>query len=449
MPTIKTGWLKNNNGEKFSPKTLSSQVITSDGVTLESKIENDLATLENNVASKNHNHDNVYETKEDAQIKYDELVESKSDKNHIHAWDDLENKPFWAEDAVVSIVDEATYNIDPETGMATATTNGIPIIGEIYNVIYNGTEYKCLANIYDDGDISGAVLGNIGILTDENHTEEPFVIVLVGSTALVVCGDESFTISITGKNKIYHKIQMEYLPTFATNLQNGVFPGSLRSIGSCEEGGSYILGQYATSFGFDTKASGSYSHAEGQSTQASGDYSHTEGQSTQASGISSHAEGQSTQASGNGSHAEGFNTKAHGDYSHAEGYNTKASGISSHAEGLHTEAYGEFQHVQGKYNIIDSSNKYAHIVGNGSNVLSHTRSNAHTLDWDGNAWYQGTIRVGGSSFDDGNEIALKSELDVTNEEIQELREILATRAPLFENYQFISTEDINKICGNS
>lgn len=42
MPTIKTGWLENKNGEKFAPKTLSSQVQTSEGVLLEDKIKNDI-----------------------------------------------------------------------------------------------------------------------------------------------------------------------------------------------------------------------------------------------------------------------------------------------------------------------------------------------------------------------------------------------------------------------
>ena len=38
--TVKTGWLNDNNGDRFAPKTLLSQVMTSDGVTLESKLEN-------------------------------------------------------------------------------------------------------------------------------------------------------------------------------------------------------------------------------------------------------------------------------------------------------------------------------------------------------------------------------------------------------------------------
>lgn len=78
--------------------------------------------------------------------------------------------------------------------------------------------------------------------------------------------------------------------------------------------------------------------------------------------------------------AEGDSTKASGDYSHAEGYETKAS--------------GDHQHVQGKYNIGDSSNIYADIIGNGS---FDTRSNAATVDWQGNAWYAGEVYVGSTS----------------------------------------------------
>lgn len=44
MPTIKTGWLNDASGEKFAPKTLTSQVQTSDGTLLEDKIKEDIDT---------------------------------------------------------------------------------------------------------------------------------------------------------------------------------------------------------------------------------------------------------------------------------------------------------------------------------------------------------------------------------------------------------------------
>lgn len=98
------------------------------------------------------------------------------------------------------------------------------------------------------------------------------------------------------------------------------------------------------------------------------------------------------------SHAEGDGSEASGYYSHAEGKYTVTGGYYSHAEGEYTIAASQHQHAQGRYNIKDNRGKYAHIVGNGTDTSN--RSNAHTLDWDGNAWFAGTI--------EGTAIILKS-----------------------------------------
>lgn len=136
--------------------------------------------------------------------------------------------------------------------------------------------------------------------------------------------------------------------------------------------------------------------------EATGEYSHAEGWRVIASGMESHAEGDRVEASGDASHAEGMLTTASGDESHSEGSNTVASGDHSHAEGVNTIASGMNQHVQGKYNIEDNSDTYAHIVGNGNS--GNTRSNAHTLDWDGNAWFAGDVFVGGTSQTSGDKL---------------------------------------------
>lgn len=154
-------------------------------------------------------------------------------------------------------------------------------------------------------------------------------------------------------------------------------------------------GSYSHAEGDWTTASGKSSHAEGYYTKASGPYSHAEGYNTTASGDYSHAEGYKTIAGGQGSHAEGSSTKAHGGDSHAEGYNTTASGNYSHAEGYNTTANGSDSHVQGKCNIADTSNKYADIIGNGTSNTA--RSNAATVDWEGNAWFAGDVYTGSTS----------------------------------------------------
>ena len=210
-----------------------------------------------------------------------------------------------------------------------------------------------------------------------------------------------------------------------TNLVNGSADGSLRGIAAKAEDSDYTMGEYAVALGYKTTASGNYSYAEGFFSTASGSYSHAEGNGTAsgdcshseggtasgdrshseglstASGSYSHAEGNGTESSGHSSHAEGQNTVASGYASHAEGQNAVASDSGSHAEGENTIASSSYQHVQGRYNIKDESGKYAHIVGNGSFYYgSAHRSNAHTLDWDGNAWFAGDVYVGGTSQDD-------------------------------------------------
>lgn len=140
-------------------------------------------------------------------------------------------------------------------------------------------------------------------------------------------------------------------------------------------------------------ASGVDSHAEGSSTTASGDDSHTEGMCTTASGQSSHAEGEHTEASEIGAHAEGSYTKAMGAYSHAEGGSTTASGDYSHAGGVGTIAKNYYQTVIGRYNANKNS---AFIIGNGSSDTE--RSNALTVDWDGN--------ITGKSLTSANDLKL-------------------------------------------
>ena len=144
---------------------------------------------------------------------------------------------------------------------------------------------------------------------------------------------------------------------------------------------------------------------EGNGNIVSGNYAHAEGRINIASGNNSHAEGRINTTSGSSSHAEGRLNTASGQNAHAEGYNNIASGNHSHVEGYDNEASGHATHVQGKYNIIQQVTgpnylgKYCHIVGNGTSDTA--RSNAHTLDWNGNAWFAGDVYTGGTAMDSG------------------------------------------------
>lgn len=167
-----------------------------------------------------------------------------------------------------------------------------------------------------------------------------------------------------------------------TNLFNGNLSGSLLTYGALLKGAKSSLGEN--------------SFAEGESY---------------ASGDNAHSEGILCYASGNYSHAEGISSESSGESSHAENDNAIASGKSSHAEGYLTRANHYCQHVEGEYNIEDNSTatanergNYIHIAGNGI-ARGGTRSNAHTLDWSGNAWFAGDVYVGstsGKNRDDGS-----------------------------------------------
>lgn len=53
------------------------------------------------------------------------------------------------------------------------------------------------------------------------------------------------------------------------------------------------------------------------------------------------------------------------------------------------------QFALGRLSQANTRTNYAHIVGNGTSDTE--RSNAHTLDWEGNAWYSGDVYVGSTS----------------------------------------------------
>lgn len=139
-----------------------------------------------------------------------------------------------------------------------------------------------------------------------------------------------------------------------------------------------------------------------------GTNAHVEGTECEATTEANHAEGYHTSATGSYAHAEGRSTLAGGYASHAEGNSTAVNGKAAHVEGRSTVASGEYQHVQGKYNVEDTADTYAHIVGNGT--ADDARSNAHTLDWSGNAWFAGKVTVGAAPTED-LDVATKKYVD--------------------------------------
>lgn len=219
-------------------------------------------------------------------------------------------------------------------------------------------------------------------------------------------------------------VRFDQLDTYATTAQilNNIIDGSgssaLHQI-SCYANGDYSFAEgyqttaankYSHSQGYQSKALSSfYNHAQGYRTTSSGNSSHTEGYQTLASSTGAHAQGEETQAlaarahaegyktlaNKTSSHAEGSQTTADGYFTHTQGYRTYAASTAAHAEGSYTTASGQYSHAGGlytianeqaqtaigKYNVIPTTAQ-AFIIGNGASTAA--RSNAMTVDWDGN-----------------------------------------------------------------
>lgn len=147
------------------------------------------------------------------------------------------------------------------------------------------------------------------------------------------------------------------------------------------ESGTAIAPYYTLGVRSNNSAIGNYSTAEGYKTTASGYCSHAEGtpfgapdDGPMATSQGSHAEGRGTQSTALGSHAEGGGSVASGNYSHAQNFKTIAQ--------------GDDQTALGRYNVADSTS--AVIIGNGT---ISTRSNALTVDWNGNVNLKGQAKT--------------------------------------------------------
>ncbi len=277
-------------------------------------------------------------------------------------------------------------------------------MGKEYHVIVNGVRYRalCINNmpgndqIYETIIVTGdgfsiSIMNKMGYNTKyyTDNTKCAYEIKL--SDELLAAPP---TIQIL-------KMDIEYIPTY-------LMPKDLEILNSISVNRIGDIGTGSAAIGYKNTASNDFTFAMGIQTTASAPGAHAEGGLTVANASYSHAEGFKSASTGEYSHVEGIVCESSGQGSHAEGYYTVASGQRSHSEGCFTEAASQYQHVQGKYNVVDSNGVYAHIVGNGTG--KNNRHNAHTLDWQGNAWYSGKLSQEGTPIED-KDLATKKYVD--------------------------------------
>ena len=310
-----------------------------------------------------------------------------------------------------------------------------PVVGSTYTVVWDGVSYDVKMQRFD----GLGYIGNVNYVNMASGGNIPFAIVFAEDVFLVTESPAaSHTISIS--RAVVHKLDSKYLD-LPTNL--ATTDDVQEAVDVANEAHNIANSKMKAN---NPVGTGSFSMNRKSGTTI-GDFSHAEGRNTTASGSNSHAEGHNTTASGSSSHAEGAITKASGFYSHAEGYDVIASGSYSHAEGNGTRAIGGSSHTEGKFNISDAANTYAHIVGNGASDTK--RSNAHTLDWEGNAWYQGDVYVGstsGTNKDEGSKKLATEEY--VNTALEDLSAsggfVVQAEPPEDKNVLWVDTDDESK-----
>lgn len=327
--------------------------------------------------------------------------------------------------------------------------------GEVLKIIVDGKE-GLLAVTFERGKF-----GFSGVFTGSVYWRAGNVLSLVAQNDFITFNlGDTYTASFEDTTKPYYvKLDFNYIPDnvyhsenapvkFGAGKNSAVQGNETTADGwnaHAEGNRSAATGPEAHAEGSYTKADGSGSHAEGIYTKADGDYSHAEGNSTEASGYASHAEGDYTVSNRRGMHAEGkYNLYDSAKYvdvvsSNNEYYWKNMYAASEYTFDADTGYYtlvnaepkneaviglyyaSKYQYENGSITILDkpislisgtnynierhNSNfaanlqgKYVHVVGNG---VSSARSNAYTLDWDGNGWFAGDVFVGGTGQDEG------------------------------------------------
>lgn len=321
--------------------------------------------------------------------------------------------------------------------------------GEVLKVIVGGKE-GLLAVTFDRGyfRFSGVFSGSVRLSTGS-------VLSLVAQNDFITFNQgDVYTASFEDTTKPYYsKLDFNYMPDNVYHSENAPV--------------KFGAGENSTVQGNVTTAAGTNAHAEGTGSEAKGSSAHAEGVFTVASGNGSHAEGANTEATGDYSHAEGSVTVANRLGMHAEGkYNLYDSAkyvdvVTSSRENFWSNMYAASEYTfdvdTGYYTLVNASlksevviglyyatsyqykngtitilkkpislisgtnynierhnsnlaanaqGKYVHVVGNGD---SSARSNAYTLDWDGNGWFAGDVFVGGASQDEGVKLLKEGE----------------------------------------
>ena len=341
-----------------------------------------------------------------------------------------------------------TDNVDIQIYWQNSDRITIPELGKLYRIVYlNQTFIRPCVYIYPSPN-SQSTTPLLGFVLDSENYENPtgylpnnnLIVYYKGSTAntkqtygLVITGqpteqildmqasyityaDDIEQLSFIMENtESYYVIDSTYIPLPIKKM--GYFSGfDNLTIGAQDSYTSVTYNniEYTSN---DGQVMGCGSIRLGFSGGLVGGYGAiSAGIGNSAMGDGAFATGIGTTAASISAHSQGMMTTANGQYSHAEGHETSARGNGSHAEGYGTIATSAYQHVFGTFNVeeqlpedsTDAKGTYVEIIGNGIN--NNLRSNARTLDWNGNETIAGNLTANGGSLRLGNTVLSENQL---------------------------------------
>lgn len=142
-----------------------------------------------------------------------------------------EDRKIYSYSDTVEVLPETTVEINPDDvdGYITEPLGGSLVAGNDYTVTYNGTEYVCKAQEVQV-DFVLTCVGNVGAMTGEGDTGEPFVFAVfppeiaqdAGFYAAVYAldGSATVTIKIGGVIENIHRLDHKYLPEYMYGEEN-------------------------------------------------------------------------------------------------------------------------------------------------------------------------------------------------------------------------------------
>lgn len=132
-----------------------------------------------------------------------------------------EGMPY-VETSVMDILPKTTLEVNPDVGTADFSDIVDVVVGNTYTVKYNGVEYTCTAQPYEqDGMTMAYSIGNLAAMGGDD-SGEPFLVMCFtaeaaamvggGGGCIPLDGSETVTLSISGEVKVAHKMAAELLP---------------------------------------------------------------------------------------------------------------------------------------------------------------------------------------------------------------------------------------------